>query len=206
MEQAILVLDAKQVLNMENEPITSLLKRIIAEDEAALFELYDRFATVVYSVSFRVLGNQQDAEEATQDVFLRLWNKAEQFDPERGTFTAWLLTIARRIAIDRLRKRDRRDPPPNSVSMDEKPYLWETTLLEEDLSELQRTLLSTLKELPHDQQRAIYLAYFHGMSHRDIARYLNKPLGTVKSHIRLGMQKLRAIWLQKQSIVDDEVL
>jgi RNA polymerase sigma-70 factor (ECF subfamily) len=205
-ELVILAPYIEQVSKMEQETIISLLRRLQLGDEDALIDLHERFATVVYSVTYRVLGNQQDAEEATQDVFLRLWDKAEQFDMERGSFSAWLLTIARRVAIDRLRKRKRLDPPPNSVSMDEKPHLWETTLVKDDLSDLQRTLLSTLNELPEDQQKAIYLAYFYGMSHRDIAEHLKKPLGTIKSHIRLGMQKLREIWLNQQyQPIDDEV-
>jgi RNA polymerase sigma-70 factor (ECF subfamily) len=205
-EVAILAIDVEQVSIMEHETIKSLLRRIRTGDEDALLDLHEQFATLVYSVTYRVLGNQQDSEEATQDVFLRLWDKAEQFDAARGSFTAWLLTIARHVAIDRLRKRQRREPPPNSVSMDEKPHLWETTLIKEDLSDLQRTLLSTLKELPEEQQQTIYLAYFHGMSHRDIAEHLDKPLGTVKSQIRLGMQKLRDIWLKQQyQTVDDEL-
>jgi RNA polymerase sigma-70 factor, ECF subfamily len=205
-EMGILAADIGQVSKMEQEITLSLLNRIKSGDESALFDLHERFATVVYSVTYRVLGNQQDAEEATQDVFLRLWDKVEQFDSTRGSFSAWLLTIARRIAIDRFRKRERRDPPPNSVSMDEKPYLWESTLIENDLSDLQRTLLSTLNELPDNQQQAIYCAYFHGMSHRDIAEHLNKPLGTIKSHIRLGMQSLREIWINQQPVsLDDKI-
>lgn len=205
-EIVILALDGEQVSKMEQESITSLLKRIKSGDESALLDLHERFANLVYSVTYRVLGNQQDAEEATQDVFLRVWDKAEQFDSKRGNFTAWLLTIARHVAIDRLRKRERHEPPPNSVSIDEKPHLWETTLVKDDLSDLQRTLLSTLKELPENQQQAIYFAYFHGMSHRDIAEHLDKPLGTIKSHIRLGMQKLREIWLNQQPIsIDDKI-
>lgn len=205
-ELAILAYDIEQVSIMEKETIKSLLRRLRSGDEDALLDLHEQFATLVYSVAYRVLSNQEDAEEATQDVFLRLWDKADLFDSTRGSFTAWLLTIARRVAIDRLRKRQRREAPQNSVSMDEKPHLWETTLVKEDLSDLQRTLLSTLKELPDEQQQAIYLAYFHGMSHRDIAEHLDKPLGTVKSQIRLGMQKLREIWLNQQyQPVDDEL-
>jgi RNA polymerase sigma-70 factor, ECF subfamily len=193
----ILKADTKHVSTMNSESIISLLNQIQTGSEEALLQVHEQFATPVYSVAYRVLGNPQDAEEATQDVFLRLWDKANTFDPQRGNFTSWLLTIARRVAIDRLRKRERRDPS-NSVSMDEEPYLWETTLIGEDMTDLQRSLLSVLNQLPNEQQQAIFLAYFHGMSHSDISAYLGKPLGTVKSHIRLGMQKLREIWLNQQ--------
>ncbi|MDQ7027013.1 MAG: sigma-70 family RNA polymerase sigma factor [Anaerolineae bacterium] len=196
---AVIILpDRKSIRNMNQASVPSLLKQILSGDEAALLALHDRFSNVVYSVAYRVLNNQQDAEEVTQDVFLRLWDKAASFDPNKGKFLSWLLTITRRMAIDLLRKRSRREPPPNSISMDEKPHLWETMLVVEDLDDLQRTLLSTLDELPQGQQQAIQLAYFYGMSHTDISEYLKRPLGTVKSQIRLGMQKLRTIWLSKQ--------
>jgi RNA polymerase sigma-70 factor (ECF subfamily) len=194
----IMPADRQSIRLMNQASVPSLLNQILSGDEAALIALHDRFANAVFSVAYRVLNNQQDAEEVTQDVFLRLWDKAETFDPEKGKFLSWLLTITRRMAIDRLRKRIRRDPPPNSVSMDEQPHLWETTLVVEDTDDLQRTLLSTLDELPSDQQEAIRLAYFYGMSHTDISEHLQRPLGTVKSQIRLGMQKLRSIWLSKQ--------
>ncbi|MGJ3239135.1 MAG: RNA polymerase sigma factor [Anaerolineae bacterium] len=190
--------DNKRVTIMGETPITTLLHQIEQGDEDALLNLHGQFASPVYAVAYRVLGNAQDAEEVTQDVFLKLWDKAHTYDPEKGTFITWLLTITRRAAIDRLRKRERRDPPNESFSMDAAPHLWETQLGEEDLTDLQRSLVGVMNELPGDQRDAIYLAYFHGMSHSDIAAHLDKPLGTVKSHIRLGMQKLRAIWMQHQ--------
>lgn len=182
---------------MSETPIKNLIEQIQSGNEEALLALHDQFATPVYSVAYRVLGNAEDAEEVTQDVFLKLWDKAQSFNPDRGKFVSWLLTIARRSAIDHLRKRQRREPPENSISMDAAPYLWETGPGEVDVSDLQRSLLGVMSELPDEQRDAIYLAYFHGMSHSDIAAHLDKPLGTVKSHIRLGMQKLRFIWMQQ---------
>lgn len=189
---------------MSETPINDLLNQIQVGNEDALIQLHEEFSTPVYSVAYRVLGNSQDAEEVTQDVFLKLWDKAYSFDSDKGKFISWILTITRRSAIDRLRKRDRRDPPENSISMDAAPYLWETKLGTEDMTDLQRSLLSVLGELPDTQRDAIYLSYFHGMSHSDISAHLNRPLGTVKSHIRLGMQKLRAIWTQPTTQIDSE--
>lgn len=199
MQAVILMDDKKRTVIMSETPIKILLKQIQSGNEEALLILHDQFATPVYSVAYRVLGNTEDAEEVTQDVFLKLWGKARSFDPDKGKFTSWLLTIARRSAIDLLRKRQRREPPEQSISMDASPYLWETVPGKEDISDLQRSLLGVMGEIPNEQGEAIYLAYFHGMSHSDIAAYLNKPLGTVKSHIRLGMQKLRSIWMQEQA-------
>ncbi|GAB5494551.1 MAG: sigma-70 family RNA polymerase sigma factor [Phototrophicaceae bacterium] len=189
---------------MSETPIDKLIKQIEVGDEDALIQLHEEFSTPVYSVAYRVLGNKLDAEEVTQDVFMKLWDKAYTFDSNKGKFISWILTITRRSAIDRLRKRDRREPPENSVSMDAEPYLWETKLGSEDMSDVQRSLLSVMGQLPQDQAQAIYLSYFHGMSHSDIAAHLDRPLGTVKSHIRLGMQKLRDIWTQPTTTIDSE--
>lgn len=189
---------------MSETPIDKLIKQIEVGDEDALIQLHEEFSTPVYSVAYRVLGNKLDAEEVTQDVFMKLWDKAYTFDSNKGKFISWILTITRRSAIDRLRKRDRREPPENSVSMDAEPYLWETKLGSEDMSDVQRSLLSVMGQLPQDQAQAIYLSYFHSMSHSDIAAHLDRPLGTVKSHIRLGMQKLRDIWTQPTTTIDSE--
>ena len=172
-----------------------LLKRINEGDESALVELHAQYVNLVYSVAHRVLHQDQDAEEATQDVFMRLWEKSETFDVSKGSFTTWLVTITRRIAIDRLRKRERRTKNVD-MSMDEQPYLWETLLVQDDMSELQSSLLSAMGELPPEQQEVIQLAYFQGMTHREIAATLQRPLGTVKTHIRTGMEQLRSIWMK----------
>lgn len=179
--------------------LTSLLTRIQAGEEDALLALHDRYVNLVYSVAFRVLEHQQDAEEVTQDVFIRLWRKSEMYDPEKGKFTTWLLTMTRRLALNRVRHRTRHQPLQKTLSLDEHPHMWEDQLVHEDLSELQLVLLSALDQLSTQQQQAIQLAYFRGMTQADIAHHLDRPLGTVKSHIRLGMQKLREIWLADQT-------
>lgn len=180
---------------MDQEQIFTLLQRIQAGNESAIIALHQHYKTVVYSVAFQILSNQEDAEEVTQDVFMRIWDKAELFDAGKGRFITWLLTITRHLAIDRLRSRQRRRQPNKTISLDEREYLWEQVLVYEDLSDLQRTLLSALDELPDAQREAILLAYFRGMTHVEIAEKLARPLGTVKSHIRQGMQQLRSIWM-----------
>jgi RNA polymerase sigma-70 factor (ECF subfamily) len=185
---------------MNQQQLYSLLRRIQQGDEEALLELHAQYANLVYSIAYRVLLDSQSAEELTQDLFMRLWHKAELFDPERGQFVSWLATMTRRLAIDRLRQQKRNLSAEHSVSMDAQPYLWETELVYEDLSDLQRTLLSTLDQLSKEQQQAIKLAYFNGMTHVEIAAYLGKPLGTIKSHIRQGMELLRQLWLADSSI------
>lgn len=183
---------------MSSHPsVAELLQRIQAGDEEALFVLHARYINLVYSVAYHMLEDQMAAEEVAQDTFMRLWEKAAAYDPERGEFITWLLTITRRLAIDMLRRHHRREPRQHTVFIDDNPEMWENVLSTET-SELRRSLLAVLRQLPPEQQDAIDLAYFYGMSHTDIAAYRKVPLGTVKTRIRQGMQKLRTIWLAEQ--------
>ena len=172
-----------------------LLQRIRQGDEDALVALHARYAGLVYSVALRVLNDSMAAEEVTQDAFMRLWHRAETFDPARGAFVPWLLTITRRLAIDTQRKH-RRDPLNVPVLMDDNPEAWESVLPVDDGETAdRRLLLEAVAALPDEQRQTITLAYFYGMSHSQIAEHLGLPLGTVKTRLRLGMVKLRAAWL-----------
>lgn len=180
---------------MSQVPILELLRRIQANDEDALVELHAQYANLVYSVAYRVLNDPMAAEEVTQDTFMRLWDKSHTFDPQKGNFVVWLLTITRRLAIDVLRQRKRQEPSNEMIFIDENPQLWEN-VLSSGGSDMRRTVLLVMQQLPPEQSSVINLAYFQGMSHSDIAAYLKLPLGTVKTRIRQGMQKLRAAWLE----------
>lgn len=169
-----------------------LLERIDRADEAALLELHARYASLVYSVAYRVLNDRMAAEEVTQDTFLRLWDKAHTYDSAKGAFVPWLLTITRRLAIDLFRKQ-RRDPMAQTLLIDSDRERWEQVLAAEH-SDLRPTLIAVLYDLPDDQRQAIELAYFYGMSHSQIADYLRVPLGTIKTRIRSGMERLREAW------------
>ncbi|PJF41346.1 MAG: sigma-70 family RNA polymerase sigma factor [Chloroflexi bacterium] len=177
-----------------------LIRQLQAGDEEALLALHERYVNLVYSVAYRVLEEQMAAEEVTQDTFMRLWHKAHTYNPEKGRFTVWLLTVARRLAIDVLRQRQRRQPKQGLFFMDENPQLWDEVLAADKSDDLKQTLLSIMEQLPPEQRDAIELAYFYGMTHSDIAAYLNIPLGTVKGRIRQGMQKLRLAWMTELSI------
>ena len=190
---------------MNPETIATLLEQIQNDDEGAFVSLYDTYANAVYSVAVQVVQHPQNAEEITQDVFLRLWRKSDTYDPTKGSFLTWLLTITRRLAIDFVRRQKRASQIPISVSFSEQPQLWESLRGRDDLTELQQTILSTLQELPTEYQMAIRLAYFGGMTHQEIAQHLDRPLGTVKSHIRQGMEKLRLIWLDSEGERDEKV-
>lgn len=173
----------------------SLLHRVQAGDEQALIDLHAQYARLVYSVAYRILHDPMAAEEVTQDTFMRLWRKAETFDDRKGSFVTWLLTITRRLAIDAFRKQQR---APVLVETD--PDGWDALLGADDDLDLRRTLAAAVRDLPDEQRQAIELAYFYGLTHSQIADFLGEPLGTIKTRIRLGMQKLRAVWLAEPDI------
>jgi RNA polymerase sigma-70 factor (ECF subfamily) len=178
---------------MSQTPERQLVQQLQAGSEDALIALHTRYANLVYSVAYRVLEDSMAAEEVTQDTFMRLWKKAYTYDPTKGQFVAWLLTVTRRLAIDRLRSRGRSIPQKGLLSIDEDPQLWENILTNGD-QDMRRTLLAAVRDLPPDQRELIELAYFYGMTHTDIAETRGIPLGTVKTRIRLGLQKLRLAW------------
>jgi RNA polymerase sigma-70 factor, ECF subfamily len=171
------------------------LQRIAEGDSNALADFYDRYCRLVYSVAFQVLGDAQQAEEVVQDVYIQVWNKADTYDPSQGKVTTWITSITRHRAIDHYRRIDVR-AEGHSVSWDdcctESPD--DDGQIEPDMihSEQRRMVIQALSELPADQKAAIALVYFRGMTQQEIASHLNEPLGTIKTRIRLGLQKLRA--------------
>lgn len=177
-----------------SQTAVELVEQIKTGSEEALMALHTQYAPLVYSVAYRVLNDSMAAEEVTQDTFMRLWHKADAYDPAKGSFVPWLLAITRRLAIDVFRKR-RRDPMMDSLLIGEDIEIWENKLGTDESGDLRRMLAAVVTQLPGKQRQAIELAYFHGMTHSQIADYLNQPLGTIKTRIRLGMQKLREEWL-----------
>lgn len=171
-----------------------LLEKAAAGDQRAFASLYDETSCLVYSLSMRMLSNVEDAEEVTLDVYNQAWRIAKTFDPSRGTVTAWLMTMTRTRALDKIRARASRqknvDPMPvhfDAPSVDDSPEDQSAT------AEQRRIVMQALAQLPEEQRRALELAYFHGMSHSELAQTLGEPLGTVKTRIRLGMMKLREL-------------
>jgi RNA polymerase sigma-70 factor (ECF subfamily) len=173
----------------------SCLQRIAAGDQAAAARLYDRHARPLYSLILRMLGNEPEAEDVLQDSFAQAFRQASRYDSRRGAVAAWLLTIARSRAIDRLRARRTRVEATTGEmqALDEMPDAQPdaaSTMLDEEQSRLVRRALG---ELPMLQRMAIELAYYEGLSHSEIAERLEQPLGTVKTRIRLGLLKLRDV-------------
>jgi RNA polymerase sigma-70 factor (ECF subfamily) len=180
---------------MMNPDDHQLVMRVTKGDERAFLTLYDRYASRVYALTLRVLGDAMLAEEATQDTFLKLWSRARQFNPHKGSLIPWLLTIAHRTALDRLRVESRRPPASNSEEPDQ---TWSTIPDETTLnSEARwRSLHFAVQSLSKEQRQVIDLAYYKGMSQSEIAEVLGWPLGTVKSRIRAAVQALRQHWLE----------
>lgn len=170
-----------------------LIAQIAQGDEQAFLSIYDRYASRVYGLTLHILGDPMLAEEATQDTFLKLWSRARQYLTERGPFLPWLLTIARHVALDRLRLEARR---PTISDANDPENTWQTLPDHETTSEENRwrSLYFTLQTLPPEQRKIIELAYYQGMSQSEIAEMLGLPLGTVKTRLRAAMEKLRRLW------------
>ena len=156
-------------------------------DSAALGELYDRHGSRVYSLCLMMLQETSSAQEVTQDAFLKVWTRSEQYRSEAGSLIGWLLTIARNSARDRMRYENYRSGP----SLDDETFPEMPDLAEADEARW-RDLRIVMKDLPKEQRAVIELAYYRSMSQSDISAYLSVPLGTIKTRMRLGMDKLRA--------------
>lgn len=167
----------------------ALLERIAGRDSHALADLYDRFAPVALALAGRILGDRSEAEDVLQVVFTRVWQEAGRYDPAKGSAASWLLSWIRNGAIDRLRRREalRR---ATVHSADQSPAAHEDDAAL-DASADREKVARAVADLPPDQRQVIELAYFEGLSQTQIAQKLGEPLGTVKTRMRLGMNKLR---------------
>ena len=168
------------------------LARMARGEGEAVAELYDRHARPIYSLALRILGDVADAEDVVQEVFAQAWRQASRYSASRGAVAAWLLTLARSRAIDRLRARRARpggssDALAANQVIDAGPPVDSQVLSSEQVARVR----AALDELPLLQRVAIELAYFEGLTHAEIAARLEQPLGTVKTRIRLAMLKLR---------------
>jgi RNA polymerase sigma-70 factor (ECF subfamily) len=169
-----------------------LIGQVAAGDEHALASLYDDTSRLVFGLLLRILNDAGAAEEVLLDVYTQVWRQAATYSTERGAPLAWLTTIARSRAIDRLRavreKQQRTEPLEASLY---KSAASEDVEEEWAAREMQKAVRAALDALPPEQRELIELAYFGGMSHGEIAEAKGQPLGTVKTRIRLGMSKLR---------------
>ncbi len=174
-----------------------LLARVAKGDHQAFSQLYDQSSTLLYTLAFRILGDREEAAELIQEVYLEVWRKIARYDVGRGTPIAWLVTLTRSRAIDRLRSRSSRGQHLVADSL-EHPLVSQTPDVgpnpeeaQEDV-QLRQVMAKAIMELPTAQQQAIEMAFYQGLTHTEIAAKLNQPLGTVKTRIKLAMTKLRA--------------
>jgi len=168
-----------------------LLVRLQNRDPQALAELYDRYGKMVYGLILRVVSDTGTAEDLVQETFLRVWNRAQGFDSERGAVGPWLMAVARNRAIDYLRSQGRRIQSSVEFNETEHPSLFanlQTEMLQFDVIKRMKT---ALEHLDGKQRKAIELAYFEGMSQTEIAERMGQPLGTVKTWVRRALQQLR---------------
>lgn len=179
-----------------------LMHGIMDGKSSALGELYDRYGRLVYSLSYQVVGDPATAEEITQEVFLQVWNKAGTYQAGQGKVVTWLTSVARHKAIDSLRRKGAR-PEGHQVGFETEDELdlVDPVGVEEQVENSQRSLAirRAIAHLPAEQQKALALAYFKGMTHQEVANLIGEPLGTVKTRIRLAMLKLRQLLESEKS-------
>ena len=185
------------ILMKDLKPDDASLIRLIARAKTdALNELYERYHRLVFSVALAIIGDPPVAEEVMLDVFVQVWQRAGTYDPEQARVRTWLIAITRNHAIDMLRMRKSR-PEANAVNLDavSMPDGPSRHGLEDDLQlSIEREgLRAKLAELPADQREVLVLAYFRGYTQSQIAEVLKQPLGTIKTRVRLAMQKLRKL-------------
>ncbi len=186
-------------MSSEKTDVDELLLKLIARgDETSLEMLYERHSRTVYSLALHILRDLPDAEEVTQEIFLKYWNNAVRFDRSKGTAFAWLMAVARRHAIDRTRsrrykskQREESFEATNSFQnlVDDREDAKSTL----DRSENEKLVSDALSEIPQEHRRVVELAFFSGLSHSKIAAQLEMPLGSVKTNIRQAMSELRSI-------------
>lgn len=177
-----------------------LLKLIAAGNQQAVATLYHQRSTLLYSLLFRMLGNEMEAQEVMQDTFLQIWRRAASYDPARSAPLTWMVLIARGLAVDRLRAQGRRQMNYAAFAAEiaalELEVVQQPRQMERD--ELTNICTAALNRLPEAQAHALQLAFLRGWTHEEIAQAQNEPLGTIKARIRRGLQALRQVLKEHQ--------
>ena len=172
----------------------ALMQAIQAEDPDALAQLYDRYNGILKALILRVVHNEAEADDLLQEIFMEIWNQAKNFSAQKGKPLGWMVTLARRRAIDGLRKKQAyaRAEERLQNETEQQPDAWVHNATEEAivLGDTRDLMRKVIAGLPPAQQQAIDLAFFQGMSQREIAAKTNTPLGTVKTRLELGLKKI----------------
>lgn len=171
-----------------------IIRKIKSKEQQALADLYALYGGKVYNTALYILRSRMSAEEVTQDVFMQVWRWPERWNPDKAKLLTWMLVITRYAAIDRLRKEQRRPQLANSTLGKIEHLLPTHVPPDGNQQETGRLLRGLIAQLPKNQRQIIQLTYFQGMTHTEVADHLEIPLGTVKSRMRLGIQRLRDLW------------
>ncbi|MFL6594756.1 MAG: sigma-70 family RNA polymerase sigma factor [Chthoniobacterales bacterium] len=171
-----------------------LMRRIQMEEPDALALLYDRYNGILKALILRVIHNEAEADDLLQEIFMEIWNQARNFSAQMGKPLGWMVTLARRRAIDGLRKKQAyaRAGERLQTETEQQPDAWVHNETEQEISfaDTRKLVRNVITTLPPAQQQAIELAFFRGMSQREIAAKTNTPLGTVKTRLELGLKKI----------------
>jgi RNA polymerase sigma-70 factor (ECF subfamily) len=184
---------SEQAIDVQTDEM--LMAAIVRRDEEAFRQLYDRYSPSLYAMCLRILRRSDDAQGVLSDVFWEVWHQAERYNPMRGTARTYLVMLVRSRAIDRLRAESGRQLCETEFRQTHESEIaaWQ---YDEDPARLaiaaenSRLVAAALEELSEPQQRALRMAFFDGLTHREIAAQLGAPLGTVKTHIRSGLARL----------------
>lgn len=186
-----------KMIHGDSDDEIKLMRRIKQRDADALEELYDLYKRLLFGMVISIVKKREEAEDVLQEIFVKIWNKADSFNEERGNVYSWIVTLARNKAIDRIRSKGYKTQQKQSVSIHQPLFSLETdkydpmeTTIFSDRAELVKRALS---EIPEEQSEVIKIAYYRGMTQSEIADYLDIPLGTVKTRTRQGMIKLKRI-------------
>lgn len=186
-------------LNQDNSRDKDLLRRIAQKDPVALSLLYDQYNRLLFGLLISILKKKTEAEDILQEVFSNIWEKADQFDPDRGTGYTWIVSLTRNKGIDRLRSKVYKEQKKQSTSLDDDDvyhplYSSENNPLEDTiLSDRADMVRKALQQISEKQRKVIEISYFSGLSQSEISEEYDIPLGTVKTRMRDGMMKLRDI-------------
>jgi RNA polymerase sigma-70 factor, ECF subfamily len=172
---------------------TLLLAKIARQEQTALAQLYDRYARVLYAFAYKILESVEEAEEVVLDVFCQVWRTAESYNASRGRVDSWLFMLTRSRALDKLRVLTR-IKSNQTISIDAIPIQPKAIAIEPHeeaiIQERRERVLAALCRLPDQQRQVLELTYYQGLTHVEIAAQLGKPIGTIKTRIRLGLVKL----------------